>query len=612
LQRSSPSNNITKRTWRGTTLICAALFISTLAVYRATGHFDFVNYDDPDYVTANPHVAHGLTHDSLVWALTSNDAANWFPVTRLSYLMDAQLFGTSSGAEHLVNVFFHACAAILVFLFLRAATNCLWPSGGVAWFFALHPLHVESVAWISERKDVLCAVFFLATLCAYVWYLKRLSVARYLVVAFLFALALISKPMAVTLPFVLLLIDFWPLKRGWKWMEKVPLFLLAAAASAITYLVQQQSGAVKALANFPLSLRLENAFASYAIYLGQTFWPARLAVFYPFRTDIPVWQPVLGALLLIGGFAAAYRFRDSRPYLLTGWLWFVIMLLPVIGLVQVGAQSHADRYMYLPMIGLLIIVLWAALDAVRRWPSSRNGVVLFASAVCTVCAIMAAIQIGTWKNSGTLFEHALAVTQDNYIAEHNLGTYLLDQPGQLASATAHLQRALQINPDSAQARSDLGIALAKSGHLVEAEKQFKTAVALQPNAQQPRQNLQAAAQEHYQRGVQFMKANNIPQAIAEFQAAVRMDPGNAEAHNNLGVAYSSEPGHLPQAMSEFEAAIRINPDYIDAQYNVGAALAQTPGREREALAHLQIVERLRPDPEVEKIIRQLSAQNPAH
>jgi tetratricopeptide (TPR) repeat protein len=611
LLRSSASNHTTRK-WRGTLLICVALLLVTVAVYWPVGHFDFVNYDDPDYAGANSHLTQGLTGDSIRWAFTSGDAANWFPVTRLSHLIDTQVFGVNPGADHFVNVAFHAFTAVLLFLFLERATKCRWPSAAVAFLFDLHPLHVESVAWISERKDVLCAFFFFLTLWLYVRYAERPGATRYALVLVGFALALMSKPMAITLPVVLLLLDYWPLRRGRKWTEKIPLFVLSAVSAIITVAVQQQSGAVKSLGNFPLPLRIENALASYAVYAGQTFRPTRLAVFYPFQTDIPLWKPVIGGVLLAAGIGFVWKFRHSRPYLLAGWLWFVIMLLPVIGIVQVGAQSHADRYMYLPMAGLLIMAAWGVLDLVKHRPRFRTLAAYTASALCASCAVLAARQVQTWRNSGTLFEHALAVTKDNYIAEHNLGSYLLNVPGQLPAAEDHLRKALAINPDSVQARNDLGIALAKSGQTAQAASQFQAAVALDPHAEQPRHNLEVTAEEHFNRGVEAMRAKNTTEAIREFQAALKLKPDYAEAHNNLGIAYAAVPSHSREALREFEAAVRLNPDYVDAQYDLGVALSQIPGREREALTHFRIVEKLHPDPQVEQIIRQLSGENTAH
>jgi tetratricopeptide (TPR) repeat protein len=335
-------------------------------------------------------------------------------------------------------------------------------------------------------------------------------------------------------------------------------------------------------------------------------------VFYPLSADIPLWKPVIGALLLLAGFGFVWKFRTSQPYLLVGWLWFVIMLLPVIGIVQVGAQSHADRYMYLPMAGLLIMAAWGVLELVKHRPRFRTVAAYAAGAMCASCAVLTAQQVQTWGNSGTLFEQALAVTKDNSIAEHNLGNYLLDVPGQLPAAEDHLRRALAINPDSAQARNDLGIALAKSGQTAQAASEFQAAVALDPHAEQPRRNLQANAQDNFDRGVEAMKSKNTTEAISDFQAALKLKPDYAEAHNNLGIAYTSLPNHLHEAIQEFEAAVRLNPDYMDAQYNLGAALSQIPGRGREALAHFRVVEKLHPDPQVEQIIRQLSGQDTAH
>jgi Tfp pilus assembly protein PilF len=584
--------------------ICIALWIATFAVYAPVRHFGFVNYDDPDYVTRNSHVRQGLTGESIAWAVTSGDAANWFPVTRLSHILDYQFFGSDSGADHLINVAFHAGAVLLLFLFLKIATGCLWPSTAVAFLFALHPLHVESVAWISERKDTLSAFFWFLTLCLYLRYIERPSALRYSFVLIAFCLDLMSKPMAVTLPLVLLLVDYWPLKRKFLWREKVPFFALAAASGLVTFAVQQHSGAVKNFEYFTLPLRIENALNSYAIYLGQTFWPRRLAVFYPFPADIPVWRPLLAAVLMVGISWSVWKFR-SRRYLITGWFWFLITLLPVIGIVQVGTQSHADRYMYLPMTGLLIMLAWGALDAVLRWPKLKPAALLLAGATCAGSAAAASSQLQTWQNSGTLFEHALAVTEDNYVAEHQLGNYLLNVPGQLPSAISHLHKALAINPRSAPAHSDLGIALAKTGQIDEAIQQFHAALHLDPHAEPPRLNLEAAAEECYERGVGHMKLKDAIDAIHDFQTALRLKPDYPEAYNNLGVAYASMPDHLPQAIDAFAAAVRLNPNYVDAQYNLGAALSQIPGRTKEALAHFEIVDRIHPDAAVEDVIRQL-------
>ena len=461
-------------------------------VYAPVRRFDFINYDDPDYVNNDPHVQQGLSGDTVRWALTSTEAANWLPVTRLSHALDYQLFQLQSGAHHLMNVALHGGAALLLFLFLKRATRCRWPSAVVASLFALHPLHVESVAWISERKDTLSALFWFLTLWLYVRYVETPSRSRYALVFLAFCGDVMSKPMAVTLPIVLLLIDYWPLKRAIAWrkllIEKAPLFAVTLTSAAVTYFVQQGSGAVKALSNFPLALRLENALDSYVVYLGQTFWPSNLAVFYPFPAEISVWKPVAAAVLIVGISGIIWSLRQTRGYMFTGWLWFLITLLPVIGIVQAGAQSHADRYMYLPMTGLLIMLAWGVLEVVLRWPKLKVAAFAAGGLACLGCAGATRLQLSYWQNSRSLFEHALAVTERNYIAEHNLGSYLLDVPGQLPLAISHLEKALEINPGSTQAHSDLGVAFAKSGRQKEAIQEFETALQIDPTAEQVRHN----------------------------------------------------------------------------------------------------------------------------
>ena len=445
-------------------LIYLALLLATFAVYAQVRHFDFVNYDDPDYTTGNVHVRQGLTGQGLEWALTSRDAANWFPVTWVSHMMDAQFFGLDSGWDHLHNVLLHALAAILLFIFLGRATGTLWRSALVAFLFALHPLHVESVAWVAERKDVLSACFWFLTLWAYVRYTERPGWGRYLAVVLGFCLGLMAKPMVVTLPFVLLLLDYWPLaymQKGWRKavLEKIPLIGLSGAAAAITYLVQDHAGAVKAV---PLGTRLANATLSYAIYLEKTFWPSRLAVFYPYPRDF-AFLPILGgAFLLAGVTSGVIVLRRRLPYLLTGWGWFVVTLVPVIGLVQVGGQARADRYMYIPMVGLLIMVVWGAAEILERLRAKVLAVPV-AAAACLACAALSWIQVGNWRNSETLFRHALEVTSENSVANHNLGNTLMASPGRLSEAIPYLETAVRIDPDSVPAHTDLGSALARSG-----------------------------------------------------------------------------------------------------------------------------------------------------
>jgi tetratricopeptide (TPR) repeat protein len=539
-------------------LIYALLLLATFATYAPVRHFDFVNYDDPDYVSNNPHVQQGLTPDGLRWAITSGDAANWLLLTRISEMVDVELFRLDSGMHHLVNVVFHALATILLFAFLHRATRALWPSAFVAFVFALHPLHVESVAWVSERKDVLSACFWFLALWAYVWYAERPGWSRYLLVAAAFCLGLMAKPMLVTLPFVLLLLDLWPLRRR-AIREKIPLFAITAAAAVVTYLVQQGSRAVKTVSVFPIGLRVENALVSYAVYLGKLFWPSGLAVFYPYPHHIALWEPVLAGLLLLGISALVLR----TSYLAVGWFWFLGTLVPVIGLVQVGAQARADRYMYIPMVGLLIMLAWGGAEVLKRWPTVKPALAGVAAAACVACVFASSRQLAYWQNSETLFTHAIDVTKGNYVAQHNLGLAIADQPGRLPEAIEHYKSALAIRPDSVEAHSDLGNALAQSGQLQAAIAEYQAALRLAPDSAIPHNNL----------GNAFFRAGRLEEAIAQYKTAVRLKPDYADAHNNLGAALASL-GRTQEAVEEFRAALRIQPDYAQARTNLDLALKQ--------------------------------------
>jgi hypothetical protein len=461
--------------------ICLGLFATALALYGQSAGFDFVNYDDPDYINASQH--------GLGWALFSTEAFNWFPVTRLSHMADGLLFGMNSGAPHIENAIWHGAAAVLLFLFLNAATGSWGPSAFVAGIFVVHPLHVESVAWVAERKDVLCAVFWFASLRAYIWYTKRPGLERYLAVTVLFSLGLMSKPMIVTLPFVLLLLDVWPLGRGVKVAEKIPLFGLAAGASAIAWMAQASGGAMQSLGSIPFKLRLENALVSYTVYLYQTVWPVRLAVLYPFPPRVEWWKAAAAGVVLLAISAMAWRERRKRPYLAVGWAWFLGTLVPVIGLAQVGTQAHADRYMYVPMVGLLIMAAWGGAELYEKRP---RVVQLAAVGAGLACVPLTVAQVACWQNSGTLFEHTLAVTQRNWIAEHDLGNYLMDEPGGMQEAMEHLRKSLEIYPDSAFTHSDMGIALVRSGRFQEAVAEFQEALRLAPDSETIAGNLRAA------------------------------------------------------------------------------------------------------------------------
>jgi tetratricopeptide (TPR) repeat protein len=616
------------------------VFLATFAVYAQVGRFDFVNFDDPDYVTANPHVRGGITAENVAWAFTSNDAANWFPLTRLSHMLDCQLFGLRGGWHHLTNVLLHSLAVLLLFAFLHRSTGRLWPSAWVAFLFALHPLHVESVAWVAERKDVLSALFALLALWSYLRWVERPSLRRYLLVALALGLGLMAKPMIVTLPIVFLLVDIWPLGRGLRWREKLPLFGMSAAAAGATYLVQQSSGAVRTSDQFPWLLRVENGLVSYVVYIARMFWPARLAVFYPYPVAVPVWQAAAAALALGAILILVLRSVRKRPYLAVGWLWYLIMLAPVIGVVQVGAQSRADRYTYLPMIGLTIMLAWGAADLIRLVPRAEPALAALAAATCAAAVAVTWVQTGYWRDSRTLFQHAVDVTDRNYLAHHNLGVALAETPDGLEQAIVHFQAALRIKPDYARAHTDLGSAFARLGRLSEAMAEYRAALAIDPDLAVPHNNLgntyaQAGrwneaiseydvalrldpdytdarhnlAEAEYNLGLALARTNGRGfEAIAHLEAALRIRPDYPEAHNNLGVLLSQDPGRLGEAIGHFQAALRIDPNYADAHVNLGVALSDMPGRIPEAIAQLEAAQRIQPDPEVRGMIEKLKAE----
>ena len=611
------------------------LFLATFAVYAQVRHFDFVNFDDPEYVTANPHVRAGITPASVVWAFTSGEAANWFPLTRLSHMLDYQMFGLRSGWHHLTNVLLHALAVLLLFAFLNRSTGRRWPSAWVALIFALHPLHVESVAWVAERKDVLSAFFWFLALWSYV---RR----HYWLTLLAFCLGLMSKPMVVTLPFVLLLLDRWPLRQPLRsaLRVKIPMMGLSAAGATAAYLVQRSSGAVREVGQFPLGLRVENAVVSYAIYIVKMFWPARLAVFYPYPHDLPVWQVALSALLLVGVSMVVLRQRRSRPYLAVGWLWYLGTLVPVIGLIQVGAQARADRYTYLPMVGLSIMLVWGLPEVLKSKVAISGAIV-----ACLACAVLCEAQIQYWRNSETLFRHALDVTSSNYLAHHNLGVAFADE-GRFPEAIKQYQAALQIEPNAANVQTDYGNALAKSGRLPEAIEhyeaalrvlpdspithndlanalaaapgsvpeaiaEYQTALRLKPDYEEARKNLAQvqsnAAEMQYSMGVDLARSRKPEAAIPHFEEALRLKPDYVDAHNNLGVVLAGA-GRVQEAISHFEAAVRIDPNSANAHVNLGIALSGIPGRMPEAIRHFEAALRIKPDPEIRQMLDRLEKQ----
>jgi Flp pilus assembly protein TadD len=562
--------------------LCAALFLGTALLFaRACGN-DFVNYDDPDYVTANAHVRGGLTLAGVQWALTSGEASNWHPLTWLSHMLDSSLFGSDPRGHHATSVVLHAANAALAFLALLALSGALWPSLLCAALFAWHPLRVESVAWVAERKDVLSGLFFFATLWAYAGWVRRKR--GYALVLLAFALGLTAKPMLITLPFVLLLLDWWPLRRFASEpvqrlvLEKAPLFALSLASAIVTYLAQERGGSVAI--ELPLDARIANAAVSVPRYLGKLVWPFDLAVLYPHPGRWPAPAVLAGTALLAAGFALAWTQRVRRPWLTVGWLWFVGMLVPVIGIVQVGLQSLADRYTYLPMLGVQIALLWTLREHVVT-PRARRTATIAAALVLIACAARTWDQIGAWRNSFTLFDHAIAATDGNYLAHNNRGAFLREA-GRLDEALADYRRALAIEPGYAKANNNLGRLLTQQGKAADALPLLRAAVAAQPRLLEARDNLAIA----------LSALGMHDEALAEYDAILAIAPNDAEALANSGIVLARQR-RLAEARARLEAAVRLRPDHYGAHGNLGNVLAAL-GSTAEAIRHYRQAAAIQP------------------
>jgi tetratricopeptide (TPR) repeat protein len=496
-----------------------ALALLVGAVFWPVGGHQFV-YDDFQYVVGNSQVQQGFSFETLRWAFTSRFASNWHPLTWLSHALDVQLFGLAPRGHHLVNVGLHALNAVLLFVVLARLTAAPWRSALVAALFAVHPLHVESVAWISERKELLCTGLLLLALDAWRRYAARPSAARYLAAASLFALALLAKPMAVTFPLLLLLIDVWPLDRFSRGvpalrllLEKVPLLLLSAVSSALTVLAQQEGGSMRSVHQYTLAVRAGNALVSAVAYLGKMLLPTGLSVFYPHPgPGLPPWQPVGAALLLAAITGLAVRSFRTRPWFGVGWLWYLVALVPVIGLVQVGDQGMADRYTYLPLIGPFIVLVWGAGELVADRPRLRRAASAAAVALLLVLAATASRQVAWWKDGDTLFRRALAVTKNNWFAHMSLAG-ALGMQGDLAGAAAQYEEALKIRPHDPILLNNLGFILGRQGRIEEAMANFREASQLKPDYPEPLFNS----------GVLFLKLNQIDQARARCEALERVD-----------------------------------------------------------------------------------------
>jgi tetratricopeptide (TPR) repeat protein len=576
-------------------LICLLLIALTLAVFFPVRSFDFVNYDDADYVTANNHVLTGLSAANLRWAFESGHASNWHPLTWLSHQADCQFFGPQPGPMHNMNLALHALNAALLFVVLRRMTGAHWKSALVAALFAVHPLRAESVAWISERKDVLSGLFFLLTLGAYTRYVQSQGTGRsrsagawYAISLLSFGLGLMSKPMLVTTPFLLLLLDHWPFGRWTRVtvttatglvLEKVPFFLLAVGSGIVTFLVQRKGGAVSTVLSF--TDRIENAFVSYGRYVAKTIWPTNLSVLYPHPGHWPLWG-VLGALLLVLTITLLVMLQiRRRPWLFVGWFWFLGTMIPVIGLIQVGVQSMADRYTYIPGIGLLILVVWGVGESISAGESMTRLVTAGSLLAVGICAVVSFHQIQFWRDSGLLFQRAIDVTSNNYLAYNNLGYYLSGQ-GQTERAKGYYLKSLGINPSYSDALNNFGFAIASEGRYAEAIPYYQAALRVAPNQPDIHNNL----------GNAFSETGHLKEALDEYRSVLLVNPEHAEANNNLGIALAMQ-GNLDQAIGHFRLALRTRPKYASAHSNLGNALAAQHKIE-EAIEEYQICLRLNP------------------
>lgn len=581
------------------------LAVSIIAVYWQVREFEFISFDDYMYIRDNPHIRQGLTFENIKWAFTALYAANWHPLTWLSHMADAEFFGLNPGMHHFTNVVLHVLNTLLLFYFFRKTTGAVWKSAAVAALFALHPLHVESVAWVAERKDVLSTLFWMLTMVGYAWYVRQRTPGRYILVASCYVLGLMSKPMLVTLPLILLLLDFWPLERpeivkprdrtapgrmpGIRLsglpvlvLEKVPLLVLAAGASVSTIIAQKGGGAMSTFDLIPLHIRIENAITSYVAYLAKAAWPIDLAVFYPYPGSFSLFAVIGSLLLLTAATTGALYVAGKFPFLLTGWLWYLGTLFPVIGIVQVGSQSMADRYTYIPLVGIFILAVWGL---ERMFDRRKWGIRMLTGISCSAIALLmwsAWLQTGYWKDNITLFSHAAEVVERNFLAHNSLGAAFFDQ-GNIDAALHHYREALRINPRYTNAHNNLGAALASQGKYEDAITHYRTALEIDPSY----------TGAHYNIGLALSATGRADEAAQEYVNALKLDPGHAKAHNNLGIELESR-GEYEDAIRHYREALLTEPGFLRARLNLAATLNR---QERYEEAAQTIKKGLQEEPE---------------
>jgi tetratricopeptide (TPR) repeat protein len=619
-----------KRKDRHTFLIYAALACLTVVVFWGAHQYEFVNLDDPEYITGNQSIQLGFTAEAVKWAFTSGYAANWHPLTWFSHMLDFKLFGLDPGPHHVVGLLIHTINVLLLFLVLKGSTGAAWRSAFVACLFAIHPLHVESVAWVSERKDVLSTCFWLLTTLAYIRYCRRPRIDRYLPVFILFGLGLMAKPMLVTLPFALILMDYWPLDRilrnagqtdkkakpaedafpkyktNFLIGEKIPLVVLTAASSVVTFVVQKRGGAMDIRDYYALPVRIGNALISYSVYMLKMLWPANLASFYPHPAEnVSILAAVLAAALLLGITFLVLKFGQIYKYLPVGWFWYLGVLVPVIGLIQVGEQAYADRYTYIPLIGLFIIIAWGVPQLISKWPA--KDVVLTAASLAAIAglSVRAYSQQQYWRNSVLLFEHSIRVTENNYQAHLYLAEPLRKE-GRFHEAIYHSEECLKIRPDNTEALNSKGLAMMDLGRVDEAIGCFRKAVELKPNHYPSYANLGIALIEkgrydeaitiyrkilpnfdlpdvHGSLARALQRKGNKEEALVEYERLLSSDPLNASAHYSAGVLLA-ELGRNAEAVAHFRKALEIVPGSLEVHNSLGYVLAQQ-GQFDDAIQH---------------------------
>ena len=554
-----------------TVFVYSVIILATLSVYLPVKNFDFVVYDDDKYVLNNSRVQEGLTSKNILWSLTAFEASNWHPLTWVSHMTDIQIFGLNAGRHHLASVGFHILNTVLLLIWLNTMTGEFWKSSFVAALFALHPLHVESVAWIAERKDVLSTFFCFLALLSYTRYCQKQSRQQYLLSLFFFIFALMAKPMIVTLPFVFLIIDYWPLKRFPEvfsikiqlhdkrnfWcllVEKIPFFMLSFLSCWITLAAQHST--IISVEAFPLIPRIANSVISYTEYMAKMVFPFPLTVIYPFPRTIYLWKVIASLFVVLSISFLAIRKLRHRPWLAVGWFWYIGTLSPVIGLVQVGVQRYADRYTYIPLIGLFIMIAWQVPDTAQSWKHKNIALSVGAAGILSILCVLTSFQVRHWENSITLFEHALKSTSENYVAHNNLG-FALTEKGNHNQAIEHYREAIRIHPQFGYSLENLGLILYKQGNFKEATLHYQNAIAYNVNSERS----------YYMLGNIYFEQKQIDDAIIHYAKALKIRPNHVGALSNLGISLALI-GKTDEALALFKEALRINPDFPDARINM--------------------------------------------